>query len=110
MPCAGATGDNLDPWFRYNFLTNVQHYADIFRRPRTYSRLVPGALESSRGRRFPSLHRRRLVSILFPAGAVGAPGNFSATSRTNEGPTSLWASLARVARAFRRAHWAQRHA
>ena len=63
----------------YNFLTNVQHHTDNFRLPPKYSEIGPGAQESSRDRRFSSLHRGRLgqVSLLFPAGAVGAPGAFS---------------------------------
>jgi hypothetical protein len=73
-------GTILDLKFRYSFLTNVRHFTDIFRGPRRYSRFGLGALESSRDRRSPSLHRGRSaeVSILFPAGAVGAPGHFSA--------------------------------
>jgi len=72
----------------YNFLTNVQHPTDNFCLSPTYHGWSPGALESERGRRLPPLHRRKLVrvSVLFPAGAVGAPG---AISRSINGLRSL---------------------
>ena len=100
-PGARPWNSNFGPPRLYNFLTNVRQDSDTCRGPAKYSPFSPGAQESFRDRRFPSLHRRDRPGTLYSSrrGLWARPGISSRHFHKNEkickyrGGPALWRRL-----------------